>query len=66
PSKEIRGGERVGLIVLFGLTLKKKVCTEGRIDEGRLALEFRSIRDKIRELGASYIFNGWADCNLLV
>ncbi|MCD9645985.1 hypothetical protein HAX54_035475, partial [Datura stramonium] len=36
---------------------KPKYAPENWIDEGRLALEFSAIRDKIYELGASYIFN---------
>ncbi|MCD7462324.1 hypothetical protein HAX54_048256, partial [Datura stramonium] len=34
------------------------------IDEGRLALEFPTIREKLRELGVGYIFDEPEECNL--
>ncbi|MCD7452524.1 hypothetical protein HAX54_017279, partial [Datura stramonium] len=33
------------------------------IDEGHLAIEFSAILDKIRELGAGFIFNESERCN---
>ncbi|MCD9646036.1 hypothetical protein HAX54_035548, partial [Datura stramonium] len=40
----------------FNSYKEAKYSTESWIDEGRLALEFPTIRDKLRELGVGYIF----------
>ncbi|MCD9639028.1 hypothetical protein HAX54_023273, partial [Datura stramonium] len=41
-----------------------KYVLENWINEGRLALEFPAIRDKVRELGLGYIFVELEECNL--
>ncbi|MCD7463163.1 hypothetical protein HAX54_050079, partial [Datura stramonium] len=48
----------------FDTQKEAKYATENWIDEGFLALELIDIREKIRELGASYIFNESERCNL--
>ncbi|MCD7453958.1 hypothetical protein HAX54_022770 [Datura stramonium] len=48
----------------FNTQKEAKYALENSIDEGRLKLEFPAIRDKIRELGAGYIFNESKRCNL--
>ncbi|MCD7462323.1 hypothetical protein HAX54_048255, partial [Datura stramonium] len=41
-----------------------KYALENLIVEGCLALEFSSMRDKLRELGVGYIFTEPEECNL--
>ncbi|MCD9641707.1 hypothetical protein HAX54_028095, partial [Datura stramonium] len=48
----------------FNTQKEAKYALENWIDEGRLALEFLAIRDKICELGDGYIFNEPKRCNL--
>ncbi|MCE3215868.1 hypothetical protein HAX54_003853, partial [Datura stramonium] len=48
----------------FNTQKEVKYAPKNWIDEGHLALEFLAIRDKIRELGAGYIFNESKRCNL--
>ncbi|MCD7473593.1 hypothetical protein HAX54_015534, partial [Datura stramonium] len=48
----------------FKTQKKAKYAPENWIDEGRMALEFLYIREKIRELGVGYIFNELERCNL--
>ncbi|MCD7457476.1 hypothetical protein HAX54_035162 [Datura stramonium] len=48
----------------FNTQKEAKYAHENWIDEGRLALEFPAIRDKIHELGAGSIFNEPERCNL--
>ncbi|MCD9638169.1 hypothetical protein HAX54_021943, partial [Datura stramonium] len=65
PHKDIRekAVEPRGL-PWFNTQKEAKYAPENWIDEGGLALEFPTIRDKIRELGAGYIFNEPERCNL--
>ncbi|MCD7457819.1 hypothetical protein HAX54_036340, partial [Datura stramonium] len=42
---------------LFNTKKETKYAPENWIDEGCFALEFPAIQEKIRELGAGYIFN---------
>ncbi|MCD7452736.1 hypothetical protein HAX54_017990, partial [Datura stramonium] len=39
-------------------------AVEPHIDEGRLVLEFLTIREKLRDLGVRYIFVEPEECNL--
>ncbi|MCD9637559.1 hypothetical protein HAX54_020926 [Datura stramonium] len=48
----------------FNTQKEAKYSPKNWIDEGRLALKFPAIREKIRELGAGYIFNKLDRCNL--
>ncbi|MCD7470895.1 hypothetical protein HAX54_011097 [Datura stramonium] len=48
----------------FKTQKKVKYAPENWIDEGRLKLEFSTIRDKVRELGLGYIFAESEECNL--
>ncbi|MCD9640255.1 hypothetical protein HAX54_025456 [Datura stramonium] len=41
----------------FNTQKEAKYAPENWMDEGRLELEFLTIKDKIRELGVGYIFN---------
>ncbi|MCD9642327.1 hypothetical protein HAX54_029038 [Datura stramonium] len=43
--------------------MEAKYAPEHWIDEGRLAREFPSIKDKLRELGVGYIFAEIEECN---
>ncbi|MCD9644630.1 hypothetical protein HAX54_033017, partial [Datura stramonium] len=49
----------------FNTQKEAKYTPKNWIDEGLLTLEFSAIRDKIRELGAGYIFNKPERCNLI-
>ncbi|MCD9644162.1 hypothetical protein HAX54_032179 [Datura stramonium] len=48
----------------FNTQKESKYSPENWIDEGRLALEFPDIQEKICELGAGYIFTKLERCNL--
>ncbi|MCE0481848.1 hypothetical protein HAX54_039937 [Datura stramonium] len=48
----------------FNTQKEAKYAPENRIDEGRLALEFPTIRDKLNELGVGYIFAEPKECKL--
>ncbi|MCD7451459.1 hypothetical protein HAX54_011967, partial [Datura stramonium] len=48
----------------FNTQKEAKYVPENWIDEGHLALEFLTIRDKIHELEAGYIFSEPERCNL--
>ncbi|MCE3049463.1 hypothetical protein HAX54_044917 [Datura stramonium] len=48
----------------FNTQKEAKYAPEYWIDEGRLALEFPAIREKLHELGAGYIFADPEECNL--
>ncbi|MCE2055625.1 hypothetical protein HAX54_043046, partial [Datura stramonium] len=48
----------------FNTKKESKYAPKNWIDEGQWALEFPAIHEKIRELGASYIFNEPERCNL--
>ncbi|MCE3052074.1 hypothetical protein HAX54_051519, partial [Datura stramonium] len=48
----------------FNTKKEAKYAPENWIDECHLALEFLSIRDKIRELGVDYVFTEPERCNL--
>ncbi|MCD7448413.1 hypothetical protein HAX54_041904, partial [Datura stramonium] len=48
----------------FSTQKEVKYSPKNWIDKGRLEPEFLAIQDKIRELGASYIFNKPERCNL--
>ncbi|MCD7465302.1 hypothetical protein HAX54_001012, partial [Datura stramonium] len=50
----------------FNSQKESKYAPENWIDEGLLALEFLTIRDKICELGGGYIFNKPERCNLIL
>ncbi|MCD9558590.1 hypothetical protein HAX54_016032, partial [Datura stramonium] len=48
----------------FNTQKEAKYILENWIDEGLLALKFLALPKKIRELGASYIFNESKMCNV--
>ncbi|MCD9638848.1 hypothetical protein HAX54_023008, partial [Datura stramonium] len=48
----------------FNTQKEAQYALENWIDEGHLELEFLAIQEKIRELGAGYIFNEPERCNL--
>ncbi|MCE3049572.1 hypothetical protein HAX54_045183, partial [Datura stramonium] len=48
----------------FNTQKEAKYAPENWIDEGLLELEFPVIEDKIRKLGAGYVFNELERCNL--
>ncbi|MCD9641703.1 hypothetical protein HAX54_028091, partial [Datura stramonium] len=69
PKPAPRGNLEQKTVETHGLTWfntqkEVKYAPKNWIDEGHLALEFLAIRDKIRELGAGYIFNEPERCNL--
>ncbi|MCE2055061.1 hypothetical protein HAX54_041871, partial [Datura stramonium] len=48
----------------FNTEKEAKYAQKNWIDEGRLALEYPTIRDTIRELGLGYVFAEPEECNL--
>ncbi|MCD7455261.1 hypothetical protein HAX54_027564, partial [Datura stramonium] len=48
----------------FNTQKEAKCAPKNWTDEGRLALQYPAILEKIRELGAGYIFNEPERCNL--
>ncbi|MCD9638150.1 hypothetical protein HAX54_021924 [Datura stramonium] len=50
----------------FNTQTKAKYAPKHWIDEGHLAQEFPTIRDKLRELGVGYIIAEPQECNLIL